>query len=122
MVFMLALFLAPLALFTPLLARARRTALGQYAAFVALQDRAVHEAWVVANPVIGPGRDAVRPELELTTNANALYEAVAAMRTLPVGRKALLAVLVPAGAPLLLVVTAEIPLRTLLLSIMKTLT
>lgn len=122
MLLMLAMFLAPLVPFAPLLARTRKAALAEYAAFVARQDRAVHHAWIGADPEIEPVQGAGRPELEQAANANTLYEAVAAMRTVPIGRKALLAVVVPAAAPMLLVVTAEIPLRTLLLSIVKTLT
>jgi hypothetical protein len=121
-VLMLGLFLAPLAVFAPVLVRTRRLALAQYAAFVAQQGRAVHAGWIEPQ---GSGRAAPggeRPDPEQAVNANALYDAVAAMRTLPVGKKALLAVLVPTVAPMLVVVTAEIPLRTLLLSIVKTLT
>ena len=42
------------------------------------------------------------------------------MRTLPIGRRSLIAVLLPAAIPLLLVLAIEIPVKELLLGLLKT--
>ena len=48
--------------------------------------------------------------------------AVARMRTVPIGRKSLLAILAPALVPMIVVVALQIPVKELLLSVLKALT
>ena len=43
------------------------------------------------------------------------------MRTLPIGRRSLIAVLLPAAIPLVAVLAIEIPVKDLLLGLLKTL-
>jgi hypothetical protein len=43
------------------------------------------------------------------------------MRTFPIGRRALLAILLPAAIPLVGVLAIEIPVKDLLLQVLKTL-
>ena len=84
----------------------------EYAALVAAHGRAVRTRWIerktpadtalLAAPEIGPVADTL-----------ALYEAVANMRTLPVGRRAISAVLVPAVLPMLVVVALQVPIGKL---------
>jgi len=50
-----------------------------------------------------------------------LYESVARMRTAPVGRMALASALVPAVLPLLVVAAIGVPLKDILLLVVKTL-
>ena len=114
-------FLAPLAVFKPLLARTKRTAVLEYAALVAAHGRAVRTRWIerktpadtalLAAPEIGPVADTL-----------ALYQAVANMRTLPVGKRAITAVLVPAVLPMLVVVALQVPIGKLVVTILKALT
>ena len=51
-------------------------------------------------------------------DALALYEAVAASATLLVGKRALLAIVVPAALPLLALFAIEVPVKDLLLKVL----
>jgi hypothetical protein len=110
-------FLAPLAVFMAPLARSRRQALFDYGALVGAHGRLVRRRWVLgesvetdllAAPEIGPVADTI-----------AIYEAVEQMRTSPIGRRTLILVLVPAVLPLVAVAGLEIPLKDVLLTVLK---
>jgi hypothetical protein len=117
-----ALFLAPFAVFAPLLSRTKKRALLEYAALVGEHGRAVHARWIERRPV-DAGQEALlsAPEIGPVADTQGLYEAVAKMQTLPVDRKSILAVVVPAVLPMIVVAALKIPLRTMLLSILKAL-
>jgi hypothetical protein len=117
-----ALVLAPLAMFMPLLARTKKRALLDYAALVGEHGRAVHARWIERRPVAA-GQDALlsAPEIGPVADTQGLYQAVAQMQTVPLDRKSVLAVVAAAVAPMLVVVALKIPLKTLLLSILKAL-
>jgi hypothetical protein len=116
------LVLAPLAVFMPLLARTKKRALLDYAALVGEHGRAVHARWIERRPVSAE-REALLSASELgpVADTQGLYQAVAQMQTLPVDRKSVLAVVAPAVVPMIVVAALKIPLKTLLLSILKAL-
>jgi hypothetical protein len=113
-------FLAPLLMFGAPLRRAKRAALLEYGALVADHGRKVHRRWIEKKPVED---DALicAPEIGPVADAQAIYEAVRQMRTLPIGKSTLLAVLVPALIPILVVVSLQVPIGELLLKVLKAL-
>jgi hypothetical protein len=66
-------------------------------------------------------RATAAPELGPVADTLTLYESVARMRTVPVGRMALASVLVPAVLAMLAVVVIRVPVKDLVLPILKTL-
>jgi hypothetical protein len=76
-----------------------------------VEGRAVEDAAILDAPEIGPAADVAT-----------LYELATRMRTLPIGLQPILAVLVPAIAPLLPVATIEIPLKEILAKVLGMLT
>ena len=61
------------------------------------------------------------PELGPVADTITLYEAATKMRMIPIGRRSLLAVLLPAALPLLPVLAIEVPIGDLLMKVVKTL-
>jgi len=114
----LVLFLSPLLIFAPQLAAARRQALLDYGALVGRHGRLVHSRWIEGRPV---SDDALlgAPELGPVADTLALYGAVRSMRSAPLDRAALLAIALPAALPMLAVLAIEIPLKELLLKVLK---
>lgn len=109
----------PLFVFIPLLKKTRRGALSEYGDLLARHNREVHRKWITGERAEEPDLlDA--PELGATIDANSMYDAVRAMRTLPFSRQSLLAVAVPVAVPLLVVASMEIPLGEMLMKIFKT--
>ena len=80
----------------------------------------MHRRWIAREPVdddelleaagVGPVADAA-----------AIYDAVKRMRPVPLGRSALARILVPMAIPFLLLVLVQIPLKDLLLTLVKAL-
>jgi hypothetical protein len=117
-----AIFLAPLAVFAPVLARWKKQALLDYAALVGEHGRAVHARWIERRPVKEENPLLAAPEIGPVADTLAIYEAVARMQSVPIGKKSLIPILVPAVVPILIVVALKVPAKTLLLSILKALT
>ncbi len=115
------LALAPLAAFAPVLRRTRHQALLEYGALVGEQGRRVRRKWILGERVEDPGGLLSAPELGPVADTASLYEAVRSMRTTPIGARALAAVLVPAILPLIGVAAIRIPLKEIVLSIVKSL-
>lgn len=115
----LVLFLAPLLLFARTLGPVKRRALLDYGALVGEHGRRVRRRWILGEPVDDDGRLSA-PELGPVADTLALYEAVQRMRLAPVGRVAAAAIVVPAAIPLLVVLALQIPLKSLLLGLLKT--
>jgi hypothetical protein len=110
--------LAPLLALAPHLLAARKEALPAYASLVGEQGRLVHRRWILREKVEdNPLLDA--PEIGPVADAAALYDAVGQMRVVPIGKVALLAVLGPIAVPLLAVAALQVPLRELLLTLLK---
>lgn len=110
--------LAPLLALAPHLLAARKAALPAYAALVGEQGRLVHRRWILKEKVDdSPLLDA--PEIGPVADAAAMYDAVKRMRVVPIGRVALLAILVPIALPLLAVAALQVPIGELLLKLLK---
>jgi hypothetical protein len=120
LVTLLVICLAPLAAFMPLLARVRRRALFQYGALVSDHCRKLHRRWI-ARENLADDEVLDAPELGSAADVEGLYAAVQKMRSLPVGKRSLLAVVVPAIIPLLAVVALKIPIRELLGKVLRAL-
>jgi hypothetical protein len=109
--------LAPLLMFVPKLMATKRQAKIEYGRLVGEHGRNVRQRWIVGEPVdddllepggVGPVADAI-----------ALFEAVLAMRPAPIGKIALISVLLPLLVPMLVVFSIQIPIKTLLLKLVK---
>lgn len=114
------LLLLPLLALTPPLLAIKRKMLPAYAALVGEQGRLVHRRWIVGEPV---GDEAVldAPEIGPVADAAAIYDAVAAMRPTPIGKRSLIPVLMPIAVPMIIVVTLQIPLKDVLVKLLKAL-
>ena len=119
-VVMLVLFLAPLLPWQRSLAAAKRRAELEYGALVAEHGRLVRRRWILREP-LGDEPILSAPEIGPVADTLPLYESARKMRTLPLGRRSLLAILVPAALPMLAVLALEIPVKDLLLGLLKTL-
>src|SRR5262249_7790128 len=114
------LLLVPFAALMPALSTAKHAALPSYAALVAEQGRLVRRRWIdgslkVDAPLLDP--TGVGP----IADASTMYNAVRAMRILPIGKASLAGILLPVLAPMLVVVALQIPIRDLLLGLAKAL-
>jgi hypothetical protein len=118
LVLALAFFLAPLLVFVPPLAAARKRAMLEYGALVGLHGKLVRERWILRQAV---ENDEVlnAPEIGPVADAIALFDAVKAMRPVPIGKPALLAIALPVIVPFLLVLSIKIPLGQLLGKLLK---
>jgi hypothetical protein len=111
--------LLPLLALAPILAKTRARAIPAYADLVGEQGRLVHRRWILRENVPdSPILDA--PEIGPVADAGAMYEAVRRMRLIPVGKVALAKILVPLAIPLIAVAALRIPVKQLLLDLVKT--
>ena len=112
--------LLPLLALVPALAGARGRAIPAYAALVGEQGRLVHGRWILRENVGEPPiLDA--PEIGPVADAAAMYDAVKRMRVVPIGKGALVKILVPIVLPMIVVAALQIPLKQLLLTVVKAL-
>jgi len=114
------LLLAPFVPLMPVLRAAKRAALPNYAAMVAEQGRLVRRRWIDgATKAEGP---LLEPDgVGVIADAATMYGAVRSMRILPIGKASLVAVVVPLATPMFVVAALQIPIKTLLLGLLKTL-
>jgi hypothetical protein len=114
------LLLLPLIGLTPALNRVRKRAVTAYSELVGRQGRLVHRRWIEGAQVADdPILDA--PEIGPVADAAALYESVKNMRRVPIGKSSLVMIAVPLAVPLLLAAALQVPLKELLLTLVKTL-
>jgi len=114
------LLLAPLLPLSPSLYRAKLAALPSYAAMVAEQGRAVRRRWIDGTSKADAAL--LEPEgIGVTCDAAAMYGQVRSMRLLPIGKQSLVAILLPIAVPMLIAAALQIPIKTLLLGLVKTL-
>jgi hypothetical protein len=114
------LLLLPLLAFAPALSRTRKQALQAYSALVGRQGALVHRRWIEGREVADePILEA--PEIGPVADAAAMYEAVAKMRRVPIGKVSLIGILLPLALPLLVVAALQVPLKDLLLKLAKAL-
>jgi hypothetical protein len=114
------IFLLPLLVFVRPLAQAKRRAELTYGVLVGRYGRLVQRRWVEGEAVPDDPVSSA-PELGPLTDTLSIDEAVRAMRVMPIGKLALASVVIPTAVPLLVVVLLEIPLKELLLTILKAL-
>jgi len=115
-----AVVLLPLLMWAPRLAAMKRLAMRQYGALIGEHGRLVHRRWILREPV-PPTELLDAPEIGPVADTAAIYEAVARVSPLPVGKSTLVMVLLPIVLPMLFVVAWQIPIRELLLKLLKTL-
>ena len=114
------LLLLPLLVLAPRIAALKRKALLDYGALVGSHGRLVHRRWILGRPVAG---DALldAPELGPVADIAATYELVEKISPLPIGKTTLTAIAVPIALPMLFVAAQQIPLRDMMLKLLKTL-
>jgi hypothetical protein len=114
------LLLLPLLVLAPRIAALKRKALLDFGTLVGNHGRLVHRRWILGRPVAG---DALldAPELGPVADIAATYELVEKISPLPVGKTTLAAIAVPIALPMLFVAAQQIPLRDMLLKLLKTL-
>ncbi len=116
LVLLVMLCLAPLTVFIPKLAAAKRRALLEYGALVGKHGRLVRGRWILGEPMDEhPLLQA--PEIGPVADTLSLYEAVTKMRAAPIGKAALLTIALPAALPMLALFAIEVPIKDLLLKI-----
>ena len=116
LIVLLALFLSPLLAFAGPLGAAKRRARLEYAVLVGRIGGLLDRRWIRGeevpdDPVLSA------PEIGPMVDAASVYEAAARMRAAPIGKQALLAIIIPAALPMLVVVALEIPLKDILLKL-----
>jgi hypothetical protein len=113
------LVVMPLVPLMRVLIAAKRAALPSYAAMVAEQGRQVRQRWIEGTTKEG---SMLEPEgVGVIADASTMFSAVRSMRILPIGKSSLAAIVVPIGIPMLLVAALQVPIKTVLLSLLKAL-
>lgn len=109
---MLIIFVGPLAVFVPLLARVREEALLDYEVFAIEHNRSFEEKWRRRG---NGGRDALgSPDISSLSDIRTVFESVEAMGVIPVSKSVLAPLLVAIGLPWVFVVAAKVPLGEIL--------
>ncbi len=117
---MLVLYLGPLALFLRSLQRFKRQALLEYGALVGRHGRLVRRRWIAQEPVVeSPLLQAA--ELGPVIDTVSMYEVVAGIRPSPIGKRSLVAIILPALLPMIPVFAIQIPVKEMLLKLLKAL-
>ncbi len=116
----LVVFLGPLALFFRRMLTLKRQALLEYGALVGQHGRLVRKRWIAREPVESSPLLAA-PELGPVIDTVSMYEVVDGIRPSPLGMRSLMAVVVPAVVPMIPVFAIQVPMRSLLLQVLKTL-
>lgn len=112
--------LAPLLVFSSMLARAKRQALLDYGALLSEHGRLVDARWILKKEVPDtPLLDA--PELGPVADVHAMYQAVAAMRPAVISKSILLKIALPAALPLLVLIATQWPVKSTLSKLLFTL-
>ncbi len=112
------LFSSPLFAFMPLMKRTKREALLDYGALVGRHGRLVRDRWI-AGKLVPDDALLSAPELGPIADTGPIYDAVAAMRTLPVGKAAVAPLLLAAAVPIAAVLAIEIPIAKILSALVK---
>lgn len=117
---LLLIFGSPYLVWIGTLIKAKKQALLEYGALVGEHGRLVRRRWIEKCPV--PENELLSaPELGPVADTVALYQAVQGMRAFPLGKSSLLALAVPIVIPILAVVAIRIPIKEVLLTLLKTL-
>ena len=114
------LILSPLFMFIGPLSRAKKRALLDYGLLIGHHGRLVRERWIEEKDV----RDEAilsAPELGPVADTTSLYAAVTSMRTVPMGKSAVLTLLLAAALPMIVVFALQVPVKNILQFLLKTL-
>jgi hypothetical protein len=112
--------LLPLFALAPALMAARARAIPAYSALVGEQGRLVHRRWILREPIDDkPILDA--PEIGPVADAAAMYDAVKRMRVVPIGKGTIAKILVPILVPMIVVAALQVPIKQILLTVVKAL-
>lgn len=115
---MVMMFLGPLVVFAPILRRLKRQGLLEYGALVGQHGRLVKRRWIYQEPI--PEAPLLQAaELGPVIDTVSMYEVITQVRPAPIGKQALLAVVLPAILPMLPVIAIQIPLKDVLLKLLK---
>lgn len=108
----LVIFVGPLAVFAPSLARLRRRALLEYGVLASQHNRAFEAKWMQRKET---GDDALgTADISSLSDLAAVFESVRAMRVIPAGQESLIPLLIATGLPALAVVATQVPLAEIL--------
>jgi hypothetical protein len=113
--------LAPLLPLTGVLARFRRRALFEYGALVGRHGRSVRAKWIDRTGEVDADLLAAA-ELGPVVDTISMYEAVSKMRPTVFGKRSLIAIAAAVLLPMLPVLAMEVPLKEVLLKLLKALT
>jgi hypothetical protein len=116
-VLLVLLFLAPLMVFSGPMRRVRLRGRLQYGVLAGRHVGGLHARWVEGREV----KDAAvlsAPEIGPAADVATLYTLATSMRAFPIGLRALVGVLLPAAAPVLVVATLEVPLQEILVKVL----
>lgn len=116
----LAVFLAPYLAFSGRLKAAKKQGLLDYARLVGDQGRLVHRRWILNEPVAN-SELLNAPEIGPMADASAIFQSVQGMRTLAIGKKGLIALTVPLLIPQLVLLSLQIPIKDILLALLRAL-
>jgi len=114
---MVIIFNGPLLLWSRTLVSFRRRKLLEYSTLVSRHGRLVHRKWI-DSAELGTVEILEAPELGPTADINAIYEAVANMRTAPISKHSVVPIALAAALPLVPVFAIEIPIKELLKSLL----
>jgi hypothetical protein len=117
---MFVLFLSPLAFFSRCLRRLKQRSLLDYGALVGQHGRLVRRRWITGKDV----KDVAllqAPELGPVSDTVAMYEVVDNIRIIPIGKRSLLAIGLPALLPMLPLWAIDIPLKELVPKLLEAL-
>jgi len=120
LVTVLVVFLSPLLVFAGPLVKTRKQALLDYGALVSKHGRLVSERWIAGVDVKD---DAIlnAPELGPVADTVSLYQAVKAMRSVPLGKASVAPLLLAAVAPMIIVLAIQVPIKDILAVLLKAL-
>ncbi|AEC20419.1 hypothetical protein PT7_1879 [Pusillimonas sp. T7-7] len=120
LIVLVAVGLAPLLVFTPMLLQAKKKALLDYGVLLARHGRAVDARWIAQQDVPDyPMLNA--PELGPVADIQALYQSVASMRPVIINKSIIAKIVLPAALPLLVLVATQWPLKSTLSKLLFTL-
>lgn len=113
------MLLLPLLGLAPALNRVRRRSVAEYSQLVGRQGRLVHSRWIEGAQVADePILEA--PEIGPVADAAGMYESVKRMRRVPIGKASIVMIVVPLAIPLVLAAALQIPLKELVLKLVRT--
>ncbi len=119
LVILVCMFLGPFFVLMGPLIRAKRVAELAYGALSGQHGRMVRQRWIEGQEVRDEKGLLGAPEMGPVADHISMFQAVERMRTVPIGKRAVVSVLVPAAIPLLVVVSLQIPLKEVLLGLVK---